>query len=423
LRLRTANAVYRIMDRTGRRRKFCYVSIRAAALLVLAGGTLITAIRAQAPPSQTTAARSTPPPSTAYAGDQACASCHDKEARTYATTPHATDSSLPTAKTVLGNFTTGQNVLATANPNLIFAMVAADNGFYESAANIHNPEHPSGEAARIDLVIGSGRRGQTYLYWKGDQLFELPVSYWAFTHQWINSPGYVDGKVDFLRPIETRCLECHVTRFDSTPPPDNRYARSSLVLGIGCERCHGPGRLHVERESGVHPPRAGSTEIAIVNPARLPLDRQLDLCALCHAGAGEPIAPSLTFQAGDSLTQFVKITAPPANTPIDVHGNQVGALEASKCFTSGKLTCSTCHNVHQTQETADAFSSHCLQCHQVQACGRYRQLGQAIRGRCVECHMPIGQSQVLTAAAQGETFHARMRTHRIAIYPGAAAAQ
>jgi hypothetical protein len=121
--------------------------------------------------------------------------------------------------------------------------------------------------------------------------------------------------------------------------------------------------------------------------------------------------------------QFVKITAPPANTPIDVHGNQVGALEASKCFTSGKLTCSTCHNVHQTQETADAFSSHCLQCHEVQACGRYRQLGQAIRGHCVDCHMPIGQSQVLTAAAQGETFHARMRTHRIAIYPDAVAAQ
>ena len=364
-----------------------------------------------------------PPPASAYAGDQACASCHQKEASTYAVTPHALDSSLPSPKTVLGNFTAGQNVLATSNPNLVFAMIAADNAFYESAADIHNPGRPIGEAATIDLVVGSGRHGQTYLYWKGDQLFELPVSWWGYSHRWINSPGYVDGSVDFLRPIPPRCLECHVTRFDSTPPPANRYARSSLVLGIGCERCHGPGLQHVQRERGPHPPRAGDAGIAIVNPARLARDRQLDLCALCHAGAGRPFTPALLYQPGDSLDQFIRITAPAANAPIDVHGNQVGALEASKCFLSGKLNCSTCHNVHQTQESADAFSAHCLECHQVQACGRYKQLGETIRSRCVDCHMPVGQSQVLTAAAQGELLRARMRSHRIAIYPDAAPAQ
>jgi hypothetical protein len=32
---------------------------------------------------------------------------------------------------------------------------------------------------RFDYVIGSGGKGQTYLYWKGDLLFQLPVSYWT----------------------------------------------------------------------------------------------------------------------------------------------------------------------------------------------------------------------------------------------------
>lgn len=374
-----------------------------------------------APPAGQAASSRTPPPDSSYAGDQACASCHEKEAKTYFETPHYLDSGAPSTKTILGDFTPGKNVLQTANPDLIFAMIAADDGFFQSAVNIHDPQKLSGQAEKFDVVVGSGRHGQTYLYWKGDRLFELPVSYWTYTHAWINSPGYTDGEVNFNRFVEPRCLECHATRFDSMPPPRNRYRRESLVLSIGCERCHGPGKQHVERERGPNPPAAGSPEIAIVNPARLVRDRQLDLCALCHAAPGEPIAPALSFQVGDELSHYVKITAPPANAPVDVHGNQVGALEASKCFGSGKLTCSTCHDVHRTQESADAFSDRCLTCHEVRACGRFKQMGESIRGKCVECHMPVGKSQVITSAMGGAMLQAEMRTHRIAIYPGATA--
>ena len=375
-----------------------------------------------------------PPPDSAYAGDAACASCHEKEAQTYFATPHYLDSSLPSAKTIVGDFTPGKNVLRTQNPNLIFAMIAADDGFFQSAVDIRDPQNLSGRAEKFDVVVGSGRHGQSYLYWKGDELFELPVSYWTYSHEWINSPGYVDGEVNFDRLVEPRCIECHMTRFDSmapwpatptagvsgTPaPPRNRYRRDSLVLGIGCERCHGPGREHVEREQGANPPAAGSREIAIVNPARLVRERQLDLCALCHAGPGEPIAPALSFQVGDDIAGYLKITAPPANAPVDVHGNQVGALKASKCYLSGKLTCSTCHNVHRIQESADSFSGRCLTCHEVHACGRFKQLGESIRGKCIECHMPVGKSQVITSAMGGGLLQAEMRTHRIAVYPNA----
>jgi hypothetical protein len=124
---------------------------------------------------------------------------------------------------------------------------------------------------------------------------------------------------------------------------------------------------------------------------------------------------------GDVITDFLKITAPPANAPVDVHGNQVGALESSKCFTSGKLTCSTCHNVHVTQENADSFSKNCLGCHDIHACGRFKQMGESIRGKCIECHMPIGKSSVLMSESGGELLRAQLRTHRIAIYPNATA--
>jgi hypothetical protein len=397
----------------------------ACGCLVLAFGLLYStgmSQQASAPVAAPATPLHTPPPAGAYAGDAACAECHAKEARTYADSPHAHDSSVAERKTILGDFTPGQNVLRTGNPNIIFAMIQAPDGFYQSAVNIADPQNLTGEAQRFDIVIGSGRRGQTYLYWKDDDLFELPVTYWTETHEWINSPGYVDGNVHFDRPIVPRCLECHATAFQTAGPPANRYRKDSLVLGIGCEKCHGPGAEHVARERSAHPPAAGSAEIAIVNPARLSRDRAMDVCGLCHAGAGVPLTDSQSFRPGDDLASYVAITIPPPDAPVDVHGNQVQAIERSKCFTSGKLTCATCHNVHAKQENVDAFSAHCLTCHKAEACPRFKQIGEAIRTKCIDCHMPEGRSQALTSEAEGRMFRARLRSHRIAIYPETASA-
>jgi hypothetical protein len=394
-----------------------HVLLALGALLALTGVAQI----APNPPQTTasTASEKTAPAKSEYAGDATCAECHAAEAKTYFQTTHYHDSSVASAKTILGNFTTGENVLRTPNPDLIFAMIEAPDGFYQSAVDIKDPQHLKGRAERFDIVIGSGRRGQTYLYWKDDTLFELPVTYWTETKEWINSPGYIDGGVHFDRPIYPRCLECHANYFESQTPPPNRYTKDSLVLGIGCERCHGPGAEHVKREKSAKPPAAGSAEIAIVNPARLSHERQMDMCALCHAGAGEQLAPALSFRPGDAIADYVKITMPPPDAPVDVHGNQVQALEHSKCFTSGKLTCATCHNVHQTQEEANAFSKHCMTCHTVAACGRFKTMGESIRGKCIACHMPLGRSQALTSESSGQMLRAQLRTHRIAVYPDA----
>ena len=303
-------------------------------------------------------------------------------------------------------------------------MIASNSGFYQSAINLNNSSQ--GIAQRFDIVIGSGRRGQTYLYWEGDRLFELPISWWTYTREWINSPGYPPDQVHFHRPIIPRCLECHTTSFHAAPDPNtsnpqdsNSFRRSSLVLGIGCEKCHGPGAEHAERERSAHPPPAGSPEIAIVNPARLPRGRQMDLCSLCHAGVGQPLQPALSYRPGDVLAHYLAIASPPPGAPIDVHGNQVSALERSRCFTSGRLTCSTCHNVHERQETVDAYSVHCLQCHAVESCPRFKVFGEMIRSKCVECHMPEGKSEGLHSTTEGHFLQAELRTHLIAIYPAA----
>jgi hypothetical protein len=362
------------------------------------------------------------PPPESYAGTEVCASCHQKQAHSYSTTPHARDSSLPNAKTIVGDFTPERAVLRTSNPNLAFVMAASPDGFFQAAVNPSNPQSAKPDLRSIDIVVGSGRHGQTYLHWEEDRLFELPVSYWTYDDRWVNSPGYPDGQLHWDRAVLPRCLECHVSYFSWLPPASNRYSKTSLVLGIDCERCHGPGALHTARERSPHPPQRGSAELAIVNPAHLSHDQQLSLCSLCHSGGAAAHATPMTFVVGDDIRDYLKITPPPLEAPVDVHGNQVGALQQSKCYGSGKLTCSTCHDVHETQEDAAAFSSHCLTCHQVRACGRYRTLGASIRNRCVECHMPVQNSKSVTTANAGQQVNASMRAHRIAIYPETALA-
>jgi hypothetical protein len=358
------------------------------------------------------------PSPSAYAGDAACAECHASQARSYAATPHATDSRVASDKTILGDFDPQNAVLRTSNPSLAFVMLSTPQGFYQSAVNLSDPQHLNQTMKRFDIVVGSGRHGQTYLYWEGDQLFELPVSWWSYTHRWVDSPGYPDGILHWQRAVQPRCLECHANYFTTSAMP-NHYAKDSLVLGIGCERCHGPGALHVAREQSASPPARGSPLEAIVNPAHLTRDQQIGLCTLCHAGQSPSIKPALTYVVGGNINDYIEVSAPPADKPVDVHGNQVGALEQSKCYTSGKLTCSTCHNVHKTQEKADAFSSHCLECHRVTTCGRYHIMGDAIRGHCAECHMPLGKSNAIKTATGLQQQQATFRSHRIAIYPDA----
>ena len=384
-------------------------------LLLLACVALVPMTASQV--STTTDRIQVPPPS-AYTGDAACAKCHRKESEFYPLTLHARDSSLGTAKHIIGSFGTGQNVLHTSNPNLVVNMISAPDGFYQSAINLADPRHRLTE--RFDIVIGSGRHGQTYLYWDGDQLYELPASYWTWNHEWVISPGFPAGEVHFDRAVVPRCLECHASYFTWLNPPVNRFAKDSLVLGINCERCHGTGALHVARERSATPQIADSHQSAIVNPARLTRDRQLDLCSLCHAGAVKPIRAPLTFVAGDNVHDYLAIEPASPGAPVDVHGNQVGALEQSKCFASSSMTCSTCHNVHQKQENADSFSRHCMTCHEIQACGRYRALGQSIRTKCVECHMPLQESAKITSDSGGRMLHATLRAHQIGIYPDAA---
>jgi len=308
---------------------------------------------------------------------------------------------------------------ATAVPGLYFRMEEKGGSYYETAVTGWGNDLQT-RTERIDVVTGSGVRGVTYLYWQGNKLYELPVSYWTDGHQWINSPGYENGSANFSRPVNPGCLECHATYIKalSSDPLTNSYDRNSLITGISCEICHGPGADHVAREKAG--PVEGSDQ-AILNPAKFSRDRQIDLCALCHNGIQrEALAPAFSYVPGKPLSEYFKPIPSDTVEHPDVHGNQVGLLERSRCFRSSQtMTCSTCHDVHAPERVAASYSDRCLTCHQWQSCGMAKTMGEKIKANCIDCHMPVEPTNVIVSETAGKEIRATMRNHWIKVYPKA----
>jgi hypothetical protein len=351
-------------------------------------------------------------------GDAGCAACHQKYASSYQRTAHHLTSQVASQQSILGPFSGSEKTLriletgaGNTTPGLRFEMEVLDGGYYQTAiAGI--PGHEQSHRARIDVVTGSGTRGQSYLSWLGDQLFELPLSYWADGQQWINSPGYKDQTANFSRPIYPRCLECHATAIEprSQDALTNHYDRASLVVGVSCETCHGAASEHVTAP-------AVPTK-TILNPAKFSRDRQVDLCALCHGGAQrEELQPAFSYVPGQPLDKYLKPILVDVTQQPEVHGNQVGLLKRSRCYlASPAMSCSTCHDVHAPEQPAASYSSRCLSCHQATACGMAKTLGPKIASNCIDCHMPNQPTNAIVAKTAGKEVRATMRTHWIRVY-------
>jgi hypothetical protein len=309
------------------------------------------------------------------------------------------------------------------DPRLYFKMDLRNGDYYQTAVAEKGSQKLT-RSERIGIVTGSGVRGQTYLYWAGNELFELPVSYWRSGNQWINSPGYEDGTANFSRHVDPRCLECHAAyiRPLSSDPQTNVYDQDSLVTGISCETCHGPAANHIVLERAGSGTRIKAPEPFILNPAKFSRDRQVDLCALCHNGADrEELVPAFSYLPGKPLDQYFGPEPAGSGQP-DVHGNQVGLLKKSRCYLSSpSMSCSTCHDVHRRERTAAEYSDRCLGCHRWQSCGVARTMGSKIAQNCIDCHMPMQVTNAIVSKTANGLIRTSIRTHRIAIYSGPSA--
>jgi len=356
-----------------------------------------------------------------FTGPDKCADCHKAISDAHFNTTHNLTSAIANQSTIKGDFTDGNNEFHF-NDRVKVTMEKRGEKYFQ-VAYVGGVEK---NARPFEITVGSATKGQTYLFWNNNNLFQLPITYFTSENQWGNSPGF-PGKVIYDRPVTMRCLECHTTyaegKTGDSGKPDE-VNRNTLIYGVTCEKCHGPGAEHVNWHSD-HPKEKQAKFIS--NPAKFTRSQSLDLCALCHGGRMQKTTESFSFETGKNLADYFKRdTSYKAVSNIDVHGNQLGLLSLSKCFKVSKsMTCSTCHNSHDDENDKLAlFSSRCVTCHTKEhstTCKMTETLGNVINSNCIDCHMPFEKSQGIIMMLQGKEFPvpAQMRTHNINKYPGA----
>ncbi len=354
-----------------------------------------------------------------YVGSNSCMECHADIFSLHVKTAHYSSSALADSNSVKGSFKEGRN-LYLLNDSVEFKMVSRDTAIFQEAFR-KNGQKPV-FAAKMDVVIGSGTKGQSYLTWNRDELYQLPISYLAPSDHWAISPGMDFKPNSGLRPVNSKCLECHTTFAKSTSlyGMGNAYDRTKIVYGIDCERCHGPSSEHVDFHK--NNPKWTASQFMIEHDS-LSRQQRLDACALCHSGVRSNSKPAFLFVTGDKLLDH---SLPDTSTPmeeVDVHGNQYALLQASPCFKeTPTMDCTTCHNPHKNQRgNTDYFNSKCIECHQknTRVCKEDVKVMAQFGNNCISCHMPPKPSISMFVQEEGDSVKTavEVRTHLIGIYP------
>src|SRR3984957_12803309 len=118
----------------------------------------------------TSSPTSKPIPSfTDYAGSAKCVACHSTITHSFFHTAHYLSTQPASAASILGSFEKGRNVYVYDSTHEV-AMEKRADGYYQ-VGYLQGQERV---ARRMDIVVGSGTKGQTYITRNNNELYQLP---------------------------------------------------------------------------------------------------------------------------------------------------------------------------------------------------------------------------------------------------------
>jgi tetratricopeptide (TPR) repeat protein len=348
-------------------------------------------------------------PGVKYVGDAACAACHFSQAKTYRAHPMGRSLAPVADAAPLERYTAAVHNPFSV-PGFRYQVRREGGRAWHAEAVLAGGKGVAETTAEVRWAVGSGHNGRAYLVDHEGWLFSSPVTWYSKQGIWDLSPGYEKVNPHFDRPVTPDCLFCHASHADHVPHTVNRYRQPVFrQAAIGCERCHGPGELHVRRRQQGGAAGEGLDD-TIVNPARLEHSLREAVCQQCHLQGQQRVwrrgrdtfdyRPGMPFHL--FMSEFVK---PPGQAGGLKFVGTVEQMAASRCFQQSagknKLGCISCHDPHAVpaEETkADFYRGRCLKCHQDQGCSLEEAARREKQNNCTACHMPKGPSNINHAA-------------------------
>lgn len=351
-----------------------------------------------------------------YVDSKVCGGCHQDIARNFAQTGMGRSTYRLTVQSAAGDYRQ-RNTLEHRLSNRRYTMIERDGKFYQRRDQIGFEGRETNVVEKqADFVIGSGNHARTYLHRAADgMLVELPVSWYAEDGgHWAMSPGYDrSDQKDFRRLVPEDCLFCH-------------SAKASEPAAIDCQRCHGPGGAHVMAAGSGHA-TAQTIRNAIVNPARLNRDRQLETCMQCHLETTSRYVPNAIRRydrapfsyrpgqpLGDYTVYFDHGTAADRDDRFEI-AHAAYRLRRSACFRASQMTCTTCHDPHQPlrgENAVEHYKAVCRTCH-----ATAHKTTNLASANCVECHMPKRRAEDAVHVVITDHYIQRRRPERDLLAP------
>jgi len=346
----------------------------------------------------------------AYVGGETCRSCHYDKHKTFSHTGMGQSFGMANPRKSSAVFHE-DSILYDAHSDLYYHPYWSSDSLMLHEYRLLNTDTVHKRTEGATYIIGSGQHTNSHISNANGYLHQLPFTYYTQNGKLDLPPGFEDGfNTRFNRKIGLECMSCHNSFPEFVLGSENKF--EDVPMGISCERCHGPGEIHVaEKMKGVFVDTATAIDYTIVNPGNLSSELQFDLCSRCHLQGNTVLAEGKSFfdfKPGMQLEEVMNVFLPTYKDDDSfIMASHVDRLKMSECFlnSNSDLTCVTCHNPHvSVKETSNViFNNACISCH---ASVEKHSVEQG--KDCVSCHMPKSGSSDIP--------HVSVTDHKIAIH-------
>ncbi len=170
------------------------------------------------------------------------------------------------------------------------------------------------------------------------------------------------------------------------------------VMSRGCEGCHGPGSLHVEAGGG----RGIGGLVTFASDDEPTVRSENAVCLECHSGGRRLYWEGSPHHSSDvscaSCHRIMESTAEDVDTCARCHTlqNAQRFRNAHMPLREGRMSCSSCHNVHGTITESlipqHTINDNCYGCH-AEKRGPFLWEHPPVMESCLNCHLPHGSTR------------------------------